>query len=74
LLRLELLELSILPVDLSLLRGYLLLHILFLLLARLHLVANQRASNKTNHQVMVHLSSPSLKTESAHSNWSRLRE
>ena len=46
LLRLELLELSVLLLDLSLLRRQLLLHGLFLLLPRLHLVADQGAADQ----------------------------
>jgi hypothetical protein len=46
LLRFELLDLSIGPVDLSLLRGHLLLQILFLLLPCLHLIADQGAADQ----------------------------
>jgi hypothetical protein len=48
LLRFELLDLSICPVDLSLLRGHLLLQILFLLLPCLHLIADQGAAEQAN--------------------------
>jgi hypothetical protein len=48
LLRLELLELSVLLLDLSLLSRQLLLHGLFLLLPRLHLVADQGAADQAN--------------------------
>ena len=48
LLRLELLELSVLLLDLSLLGRQLLLHGLFLLLPRLHLVADQGAADQAN--------------------------
>jgi hypothetical protein len=44
LLRLELLDLSICPLDFGLLRCHLPLHILFLLLPRLHLIADQGAA------------------------------
>jgi len=44
LLRFELLDLSICPVDVSLLRRHLPLQILFLLLPRLHLIADQGAA------------------------------
>jgi hypothetical protein len=46
LLRLELLELSVLLLDLSLLGRQLLLHSLILLLPRLHLVADQGAADQ----------------------------
>ena len=46
LLRFELLDLPICPVDLSLLRRHLLLQILFLLLPRLHLIADQGAAEQ----------------------------
>jgi len=46
LLRLELLELLILPLDLSLLSCQLLLHSLLLFLPRLHLVADQGAADQ----------------------------
>jgi hypothetical protein len=46
LLRFELLEFEALPLDLSLLRRHLLLHILFLLLPRLHLIADQGAAEQ----------------------------
>jgi len=48
LLRLELLEFLILPLDLSLLRRQLLLHGLILLLLRLHLVADQSAADQAD--------------------------
>jgi hypothetical protein len=48
LLRFELLDLSICPVDLSLLRRHLLLQILFLLLPRLHLIADQGAAEQAD--------------------------
>ena len=48
LLSLELLQLSVLLLDLSLLSRQLLLHGLFLLLPRLHLVADQGAADQTD--------------------------
>ena len=48
LLRLELLELSVLLLDLSLLGRQLLLHCLILLLPRLHLIADQGAADQAN--------------------------
>jgi len=48
LLRFELLEFSVLLLDLSLLGRELLLHGLFLLLSRLHLVADQGAADQTD--------------------------
>ena len=48
LLRLELLQLPVLLLDLSLLCRQLLLHRLFLLLSRLHLVADQGAADQTD--------------------------
>ena len=42
----KLLELSSLPLDLSLLFGQVALHVLFLLLPCLHLIANQSATHK----------------------------
>ena len=48
LLRFELLDLPICPVDLSLLCRHPLLQILFLLLPRLHLIADQGAAEQAN--------------------------
>jgi hypothetical protein len=48
LLRLELLELSLLPLDLSLLCRQLPLHVCFLLLPRLELVANESAAEEAD--------------------------
>ena len=48
LLRFELLDLPICPVDLSLLRRHLLLQILVLLLPRLHLIADQGPAEQAN--------------------------
>jgi hypothetical protein len=48
LLRLELIELSLLTVDLGLLGGHLTLYVGFLILPRLHLIADQSAAEKTH--------------------------
>ncbi|HWH77240.1 MAG TPA: hypothetical protein VNT76_07700 [Candidatus Binatus sp.] len=47
LLRLELIQLSLLPIDLGLLRRHPPLQVFILFLPRLHLVADERASNES---------------------------